>query len=288
MTRITRWFKHYWFELVLVLPMTAYILGFTIVPIMRTIIMGFQDPLTGKFSFSTYIALFNKPAFMQSIFNTFFIAIIELVIQLILAFWIALILEQKFRGRGLIRSLVLMPMGVPTLVSGVIAMYIFGTSGYLNELLYRFGLKIPIQWLAGGMRALFVVAVADTWKVLPTMVLLLLAGLESIPRDIYEAASIDGADKRYTFWHITIPIVMPTITMAVLMRAVDVFRIFELPQVLVGTSTPFVATFAYQEYSNNNLNSSGAASTVLLGMILLFTFLWIKFVDKGRGLGIAN
>lgn len=282
-----RWFKKYWLELVLVLPMTLYIFGFTIIPIFRTIMLGFQTS-TGAWSFQTYVDLFNMPSFTQSIGNTIFIAVFEIIMQLILAFGIAIVLSQHFKGRGFLRAIVLMPMGVPTLVSGVIAMYIFGTSGYFNELLYRLGMHIPIQWLAGGMRSLIVIAIADTWKVLPTMVLLLLAGLESIANDIYEAAEIDGATRLYIFRHITIPMMMPTITMAVLTRAVDVFRIFELPQVLVGSSTPFVATFAYSEYNLNNLNSSGAASTVLLVIILVFTFVWVRFVDQGRGLGIAH
>lgn len=276
--------KKYYLELLLVLPMTIYILAFTFTPIVRTILMGFQDQYTGEFSLSTYKELFSRPDFTKSITNTILISLISLCLQMVIAFIIASVLKQKFKGRGIVRSLVLMPMGIPTIVSGIIAMYIFGSSGYFNELLFKLHLITqPIEWLTGGMKGLIIVAIADTWKVLPTLVLLILAGLEGISRDVYEAGEIDGANSWQTFRYITIPMLKPTITMAVLFRAVDVFRIFELPQVLVGKSIPFVATFAYEEYNMGNANASGAASTILLVLILTFAFIWMKFIDKGEG-----
>lgn len=279
-----KWLKKYWLELCLVLPMTSYILSFTLVPILRTVILSFKNRYTNEWSLETYRLLFARPDFTKSIRNTILIAIISLFFQLIIAFTIATVLKRKFLGRGVIRSLVLMPMGVPTLVSGIIALYIFGTSGYFNELLYRLSfITTPIEWLTGNMRGLFVVAAADTWKVLPTLVLLLLAGLEGISREVYEAANIDGANSWQELKYITLPMMKGTITMAVLLRAVDVFRIFELPQVLVGKAMPFVATYAYEEYNLGNPNGSGAASTILLLMILTFAFIWLKFVDKGAG-----
>lgn len=281
--------KKHCFEIILVLPMSLYILGFTITPILQSIIMGFQDGYTGVFSLANYRYLFSRPNFLQSIGNTIFTALVSLVIQLALGLAIALVLKASFKGKSIVRALVLMPMGIPTLVSGVIALYIFGTSGYLNEVLFRIGLiTTPIDWTSGGLRGLLVVIAADTWKVLPTMILLLLSGLESISGDLYEAAGIDGATAWQSFKRITLPLLKPTVTMALLFRAVDAFRIFELPQVLVGQSIPFVATYAYEEYSMNNPNASGAASTILLLIILLFAFLYIKFIDKGEGFSVSE
>ncbi|MFD1410519.1 carbohydrate ABC transporter permease [Lapidilactobacillus gannanensis] len=281
-----KWFKKYHLELLLVLPMTFYILGFTLLPLIRTIILGFQNRYTGKFSLSTYQALFARPDFLKSISNTFVIALLSLSIQIVIAFIIALVLKQRFHGRSIIRAIVLMPMGIPTIVSGIIALYVFGTSGYFNELLFKLHLITkPINWLTGNFKGLLIIALADMWKVLPTLVLLLLAGLDSISQDIYEAAELDGANSWQSFRFITLPLLKPTITMAVLLRAVDVFRIFELPQVLVGKSVPFVSTFAYEEYDIGDLNGSGAASTILLLMILVFAILWLKFVDRGGSFG---
>ena len=271
------------------MPLTLYILGFTILPIFKSILMGFTDENTNTLSLINYKMLFNRPQFLSSISNTVFVAVVSLIFQLVIGLIIALILKQKFKGKGIVRALVLMPMGIPTLVSGVMALYIFGTSGYLNEILFRLGIiDVPVNWLLGGFKSLIVIILADTWKVLPTLVLLLLAGLEAIPNEVYEASVIDGANPVQTFFKITLPLLKSSITMALLFRAVDAFRIFELPQVLVGQSIPFVATYTYEEYSIGNLGASGASSTVLLVLIMVFTFLYLKFIDKGDGFSASN
>lgn len=278
--------KKYRLELIFILPMTLYIFGFTLLPIFKTIMLGFQDNLTGEWTLKVYESVFQKPDFLRAIVNTVGVTVIGLSIQMSLGLLVAMVLKQTFKGKGLIRSLVLMPMGIPTLVSGVTLLYVFGTQGYLNELLYRLGLiTVPVNWTSGSIRSLFVIAFADTWKVLPVVVLLLLAGLESISKEVYEAGGMDGATKWQIFRHVTLPILKPTITMTVLLRAIDQFRIFELPQILVGKAVPFLATYAYEEYAYNNLSASGAASTILLILIVLFVAVYLKYVDKGEGFG---
>ncbi|MCX7902920.1 MAG: sugar ABC transporter permease [Caloramator sp.] len=279
-----KFIKKYYFELLLILPLAIYILGFTIVPILKTILLSFQDKNTGAFGFSTYQYLFAKKDFNLAIFNTIAVTIVGLTFQLVVGLFIAMVLKYNFKGKGLVRSLVLLPMGVPTLVSGVTLLYIFGTQGYLNELLYKLGIITkPIAWTSGGIKNIFVIAFADSWKVLPVVVLLLLAGLESIPNDVYEASAIDGASKTQTFFYVTLPLLKPSITMTMILRAVDSFRIFELPKILAGRVTPFLATYAYDEYSYNNLNASAAASTILLLIIIIFMVLYFRFVDRGEG-----
>lgn len=276
-------------EIIFVLPLTLYIFGFTIIPIFKNILLGFQDKATGEFTLSVYKYLFDKPDFIRAIFNTIVVTLIGITLQLALGLLIAMALKKSFKGKGLVRSLVLLPMGMPTLVSGVAMIYIFGTSGYLNELLFKLRLiHVPINWTSGGLRSILVIAFADLWKVLPVVVLLLLAGLESIPNDVYEASSIDGASRWQTFLHVTLPLLKPSITMTLLLRAVDLFRIFELPVILVGRVTPFLATYAYDEFSYNNINASGAASTVLLVIIVIFISLYLKFIDKGEALNNAR
>lgn len=280
-----KFIKKYYLEIIFVIPLTLYIFSFTLLPIFETILMGFQDYYTGEWTIATYLELFNKRDFSQAVFNTIAITFIEILIQIPIGLLIAMFLKQRFKGVGIVRSLVLMPMGIPTLVSGVAMLYIFGTQGYLNSFLYKIGLiDVPINWTSGGIRSLFVVAIADCWKVLPIVVLLLLAGLESISSDFYEASSIDGATKWQQFKYITLPLLKPSITMTVILRAVEAFRIFELPQVLVGKTLPVLSTYAYEEYAYNNLNASAVASTTLLIIIVIFVLLYLKFVDRGEAM----
>lgn len=290
MSKLLKLCKKNLFGIVLVLPMTLYILGFTVWPTLQTIALGFQDKFDGSFTLDNYIYLFNRPAFVTSIWNTAIFGLISLAFQFVVALFIAMVLKQNFKGKGILRALVLMPMGIPTLVSGVIALYIFGSSGYLNEVLFRLGfIESPIIWTTGGIKGLLIVILADTWKVLPTMVLLILAGLEGISGDLYEAGSIDGAGFFQKFFYITMPLLKSTVTMSLLFRAVDAFRVFEMPQIMVGQALPFLATYAYEEYGTfSNPNASGAASTLLLVLILTFTLLYLKFIDKGEGFNVGE
>ena len=279
-----RFLKRHGFEVLAVLPLSLYIFGFTLLPVLRTIRLGFTDATTGGLTLEHYRELFGHGQFGQALTNTVVITLLGLTFELAVGLVLALILSRPFRGRGLFRSILLVPMGVPTLVAGVTLLYIFDSSGYLNELLFRLHLIAePIDWAAGGLRTLLMVVFGDMWKVTPLVVLILLAGLESIPEGVYEAASVDGATAWQTLTRITLPLLRPAITMALIIRAVDAFRIFELPLVLAGRYTPVLSTYAYTEYNYGNFNTSGAASTILLVIILIFVAGYFFLVERGRG-----
>jgi trehalose transport system permease protein len=205
----------------------------------------------------------------------------EMVVGLV----IALLLAREFHGRGLFRTLVLSPMGVPTLVAGAAMLYFFRTNGYLNELLLRLGLiTTPIFWTESGLRGMFAVAVADMWKVTPIVTLILLAGLEAIPRDVYEAADVDGASSWQKFWSVTLPLLMPAITMALVLRAIDAFRIFDIVMVMASRSIPVLSTFVYINYFDfQDPYSAAAAATILLLLIIAFIALYFFAVERRRG-----
>jgi trehalose transport system permease protein len=271
------------------LPLTVFILAFTLLPICQTILLSFQSPESGAFTIAVYQDLFKRQSFMQSIGNTWIITFLGLAIQICTGFLAAFILKKIFPGRAIVRSIVLMPMGIPTIVSGVAMLYIFMTSGYLNELFYRLGIiTTPINWTSSRFLSLLQVAVADTWKVMPTVVLLFLAGLEAIPSDIYEAADIDGISPFQKLVRITIPQLRATFVMIVMLRSIDLLRIFELPMVLLGRMVPFVGTFAYEEYSYGNNNASAAASTILLVMIIVFAAVFMTLFNREGGIVNAD
>ena len=169
---------------------------------------------------------------------------------------------------------------------------LFSRSGYLNSLLAGVAdlfnklplpdwTFVPLSWtVAGGWRTLFTVAIADMWKVLPVVVLIFIAGLQSISEDVYEAASVDGASKWQTFKKITLPMMVPFITMAVILRAIDAFRIYELALVLAGRVEPVLGTYIGNRYlpPTNDVYTAASSSIVLFGMILAFIVLYLKFV----------
>ena len=243
-----------------------------------------HSPYAG-WSLSNYRKLFTDRSFLKAMVNTLAITLMGLSLQFVIAMTIALVLSRPFHGKGFFRTIVLTPLGIPTIVSATIMTYIFDTSGYLNEVLYRLGLlgEVPIDWAQGGWLSICMVVFADTWKVLPLMVLLFIAGLEAIPHSVHEASQIDGSPPIYKFFTVTLPLMKPYITIALILRAIDAFRIFELPLILAGTATtPLISTFTYSEYARQNYNLSAASGTILTGIILLFVFTYLYIVERER------
>jgi trehalose transport system permease protein len=161
---------------------------------------------------------------------------------------------------------------------------VFSRSGYLNALLFAAADAVgwpftPLSWtVAGGWRTLLVLAVADMWKVLPVVTLLLLAGLESIPPGVYEAADVDGATGWRRFARITLPLLLPYVTMALILRAIDAFRIFELALVLAGRVEPVLGTYIWSRYGppTHDPYTAAAAAVVLFGLIMVFILTYLR------------
>jgi trehalose transport system permease protein len=270
----------------MVLPLTLYIGLLTLVPVLQAIGLSFTDRYTGAFpTFSNYQYITSRPDFGNAFINTIGITLMGVTMEMVFGLIMALMLARQFRGRGFFRTIILTPMGVPTLVAGAAMLYFFRTNGYLNEALLRLGIiSLPVYWTESGLRGMFAVALADMWKVTPIVVLLLLAGLEAIPGDVYEAADVDGASRWQSFWSITFPLLMPAITMALIVRAIDAFRIFDVVMVMASRSIPVMSTFVYINYFDfQDPYSASAAATILLLMIVAFIGIYFLLVERRRG-----
>ncbi len=288
---VGRWIRRHQFEIVLVAPLILYVLVLTIAPIIDTVRLSFSAPRTSFPTLESYRDITRATVFKSAVVNTLIVAFLSLTLELSIGVGVALALHAKFRGRGFVRTVTLVPMGVPTIVSGAVMLLIFSRSGYLNSIMGLFaGLidKLPginwqwenISWtVAGGFRTLLTVAIADMWKVLPVMTLIFLAGLQAIPEDVYEAADVDGATKWQRFARVTFPLLIPYITMAIILRAIDAFRIFELALVLAGPER-VLGTFIAERYlpPTNDPFTAAAASIVLFAMIMVFIILYLRFV----------
>ncbi|HEU0164258.1 MAG TPA: sugar ABC transporter permease, partial [Thermomicrobiales bacterium] len=209
------------------------------------------------------------------------ITVMGVTMEMVFGLIIALMLVRAFRGRGLFRSLVLIPMGVPTLVAGAAMLYFVGFNGYLNKILLQLNIiNVPVYWQQSGPRGMFVIALSDLWKATPLVVLILVAGLEAIPGDVYEAAGVDGANSWQKFINHTIPLLMPAITMALILRAIDAFRIFDIAMVLAGQAIPVMSSFVYFDYEAGQTNEAAAAAVILLLMIIVFVVAYIFLVAR--------
>ncbi|HEX2259040.1 MAG TPA: sugar ABC transporter permease [Actinomycetota bacterium] len=293
------WIGRHKFEIALCLPLVTYVLLLTLAPIVDTFRISLSGTDGEAFpSAAAYRAILESEVFRTSVINTIIVALLSLALELVLGLATAMALNVKFRGRSLLRTLVMIPIGVPTIVSGAVMLLLFARAGYLNSLLATasdFLNRIPgVQWdfiplswtVAGGWRTLLTVAIADTWKVMPIVMLIFLAGLQSIPGDIYEAASVDGATKWQRFTRITLPMLIPFITMAVILRAIDAFRIFELALVLAGRVEPVLGTYIGNRYlpPTSDPYTAASASIALFLIILVFILAYLKLVaPRERG-----
>jgi trehalose transport system permease protein len=263
-------FRKRGFEISLMIPLLGYIVLLTFVPVLYAIYLSLIDPSSNTLTLQHYREIIFHFQFREALFNTAFITFVGLFLELCLGMILALLLSRSFRGRGVFRAIFLISLGVPTIVAGANMRYVFDTAGLLNETLMRLGvLDLPRDWTGGGVSTLMAIVAADMWKVTPLIMLILLAGIESIPHELYEAARIDGANPWRIFWRITLPLLKPSITVALIIRGIDAFRIFELPLILVGRIEPVLSTYAYFEYMEAiNPHTSAAAGTILLVLIL--------------------
>lgn len=264
-------------DLVGLLPLALYLAGFTVVPVASTLALSVSAP-GGGITLDHFRRIAGHYQFGEAVVNTLAVTGIGLALELLLGLAAALALIGRPAGRKIFQVLLLVPLGVPTIVAAAVMRTVFGTVGYLNEILLRLGaIRTPVDWVGTRGLALFTVAVADAWKVTPLVMLILLAGLQAIPGELYEAARTDGASRWRQFAAITLPLLKPALTMALIVRGVDAFRIFALPLALAGRGLPVLSTYAYVEYLEyGNPHTSAASSVTLLVMILLAVGTYLK------------
>ncbi|WP_255950838.1 carbohydrate ABC transporter permease [Streptomyces odontomachi] len=218
----------------------------------------------------------NGSAFWNAFWNTTFFTVVTVAVEVVLGLAMALVMHQALRGRGLVRASILVPWAIPTAVSGLLWRWVFDADGVANALLGH-----QVLWTADGWPAKFAVIIADTWKTAPFIGLLVLAGLQLIPGELYEAARVDGASSWRQLRSITLPLVKPTLLIAVLFRILDVLRMFDLPYVLTGGQKHSVQTLsvlAYNEASNLHYGPAAAYATLLFCYVVIVAYVFVKLL----------
>jgi trehalose/maltose transport system permease protein len=221
-----------------------------------------------------YIFGARNPEFIRSIWDTTWFAVVTVALETLLGLIIALALSRKFFGRGLMRTAMLIPWAIITAVSSIIWQWMFKSdrSGFFNMFFDSIGLtEGKTVFLVNKSLQIWSGIAIDVWKTTPFMALLLLAGLATIPSDLYEAADIDGASKIQQFFWMTLPLLVPTLAVALIFRTLDALRVFDLFQILFGQSRYSMSTFAqFTLVSNKDTGLSSAASVIIF--IILFAF----------------
>ncbi|MFF3914706.1 carbohydrate ABC transporter permease [Streptomyces sp. NPDC001852] len=223
--------------------------------------------------------------FWNAFWNTTFFTVVTVGLETVIGVVMALIMHRAFSGRALVRASILVPWAVPTAISGLLWRWIFNSDGVANALIGR-----QILWTTEGFHAKVAVIVAEVWKTAPFIGLLVLAGLQVIPNEVYEAARIDGASALRRFWHITLPLVKPALLVAMLFRCMDALRMFDLPYILIGAQKNSVETLsmlAQNEASNVRFGPASAYAVLLFLYVFLIALAFVRLLgaDLAGGTG---
>jgi multiple sugar transport system permease protein len=240
--------------------------------------------LSRWYGLDNYKAAFSDPTFWSALETTLVFSAISVALELVIGLGMALMMHCSFRGRSMLRAIVLIPWSVLTVVTAFMWQMIVNPQlGPVNGLLGAIGLPHNTVWLGQEPAALGVMIFADVWKTAPFMALLLLAGLQTIPQELYEAAEVDGASAWQRFSKITLPLLRPAIVVALIFRTLDALRIFDLPYVLTngaaGTNT--LSLYAYRTFSLNRDYGYGATLSVLtFVLVMAVSYLYIRVAGR--------
>ncbi len=266
----------------LLLPAVALLLLVYAYPIGRSLWLGFFAQNLGTelkpvfVGISNYLRILGDGHFWQTFWITTRFTVLSVLLELLLGLGIALVLNRPFRGRNVVRTIAILPWALPTALIALGWTWIFNDQyGIANDLLLRLGLiSSGINWLGEPFTATLALIVADVWKTTPFISILLLAGLQTIPSDLYEAYFLEGATPWQSFWKITLPLLMPQIVVATLFRFAQAFGIFDLIQVMTGGgpggSTEVVSLYIYAN-AMRYLDFGYASALIVITFLLLVT-----------------
>jgi trehalose/maltose transport system permease protein len=272
------------------LPSLLVVLVVAVYPLINTFYLSLTNKRLGStravrfVGLQNYQDLFSDSLWNSSIWHTVVFTVFSVGFETVIGMAIALIINSNFRGRGFVRASMLVPWAIPTVVSATMWQWMYhDVFGVVNDLLvYRLHiLSEKVAWLANPTTALPAIIAVDVWKTTPFMALLLLAGLQLIPGDVYEASTVDGANKWQQFWQITLPLLRPALLVALIFRTLDAFRVFDVIFVMktYAPETMTVAVYTRQKLIDlQRLGGGSAAAVVIFVIILVLVVLYTRLV----------
>lgn len=271
--------------LLFVAPLIAVLILVAGWPLARTLYFSFTDAYLDDSAnhvlvgFSNFVEVANDPVWWRAVRNTAIFTAISVAIETVLGLAIALLVHEAIPGRGLVRAAILVPWAMPVVVSTKIWEWMLNDQfGVVNRTIIGLGLADHgVAWVANGSLLLGVVIFIDVWMTTPFMVLLILAGLQILPEEIFEAAEVDGIPWWKRLWSITLPLLAPTIGVAVLFRVLDALRMFDLAYVLAGANVNAMtmSIYARDRLINNQELGIGSAASTMVFLLIAFVAIFI-------------
>ena len=276
------------FPLLLLTPALAVLLSLSIYPLIYSITISLQRETADgiKWTLANFARLGSDSFFLTAMAHTFVYAVAALVLEFSIGLGLALLLNTQMRGRGFFRATLLVPMMLPTVVVGVVWRLMLNANfGAINGTLKEFGLNTEgLTWTASPRLAFLSVIVVDVWQWTPFVFLVLLAGLQAIPQEPYEAALIDGSSRWQTFRHVTLPLLKPAILIALLLRTMDLLRVFDQIFILTeggpGFATETISLYIYRTaFRFFDFGYAAAMSFVLLALTNVISTIYIRLLQ---------
>lgn len=287
--------KQGWLAFWLLLPAAVAVFGVILYPIFRTVLVSlFQvdsalATVTPFVGVGNYAKALSEPQFWDSLGRTMYFTIVSTAIELVIGLGVALLLNAKIKARWLFRTIVVIPWAIPTIVNAAMWKGIYNAQyGALNALLTQLGILHEYKaWLGEPFTALNAVIVADAWKTIPLVAFFILAGLTSIPGELYEAARMDRASPWRIFRSIMLPLLVPSISIVLVLRTVEAFKVFDIIYAMTGggpvNGTSTIAFFAYvRAFSDQNFGVGSALSVLIVIVILALTTVYLRLLRKSE------
>lgn len=276
----------------LVAPSMLIIVGLTFIPIVYAFYISLHElsllrPGTTFIWFGNYVQMLQDAEVGASLLRTLYYTAASIAVQIVLGILVAVCLNERFVGRSLLRGLIILPWAIPTVVNALLWQWIYNPNySVLNALLMQFGLiDKDIQWLAKPFLALNSVMLADTWRMLPFYVIMFLGALQSIPAELYEAAKVDGASAIARFWKITVPFLRHIILVILVLRTVQVLRVFDIIYIMTkggpanGTMVISFLTY-YQSFKFLNFGYGAALAFVIALLTFVISVMYIRLLSS--------
>ena len=277
------------FPLVLIAPAILVLLSLSIYPLIYSVTISLQTQTAegSSWSVSNFTRLFTDGFFLAAMAHTFVYATAALILEFSIGLGLALLLNSQIRGRGFFRATLLVPMMLPAVVVGVVWRLMLNPNfGAINGTLKNFGLNTEsLTWTASPRLAMLSVIAVDVWQWTPFVFLVLLAGLQAIPQEPYEAALIDGSSRWQTFRYVTLPLLKPAILIALLLRTMDLLRVFDQIFILTeggpGFATETISLYIYRAaFRFFDFGYAAAMSFVLLALTNVISALYIRLLQN--------